>query len=70
MSSRWLYDTNGRTKYYQQGQHLYDAATNQYALYQDGKYFYEIVGNKSVYYTTDEERWLYTMDGKATLYYG
>ena len=70
MAYRWLYSFDGSNKaYYQQGQYLYYAKTNQFDYYQSGEYIYPLTdnGRRPVLYIREMN--VYSMDGQALSYY-
>ena len=65
----WLYSTNGKPAYYQNGKYLYsaDKSTCDYYYDDQGKYVYRMNGGGASSYRS--EKWLYTMSGEAKFYY-
>jgi hypothetical protein len=70
MADRWLYTTDGKPAFYQNGKYLYSAYKNQCEYYADdeNKYFYPMDGGGPAFFVNNN--WLYTMSGEASFYYG
>ncbi|WP_353644247.1 hypothetical protein [Mesorhizobium sp. WSM2239] len=68
MAVRWIYDTEGKPAYYQEGQYVY-TQTGTCEFFENGGWWYRMHGGgAAAYYVSNG--WVYTPDGKAVFHYG
>jgi hypothetical protein len=68
VTDSWIYDTAGNACFYQSGESIYDAKTNEYVLYESGGWLYNAKDGAAAYYRSSN--WIYSPDGKAVYYHG
>ena len=68
--TRWLYSTDGKPAYYQNGKYLYSAGSSacEYYCSEDENYIYKMAGSTVAFHRSG--KWLYTMSGEPAFYYG
>ena len=68
MAVRWIYDTEGKSAYYQEGQRIYAPQTGICEFCENGGWWYRMQGSGvAAYYVKDDQ--VFTPDGRPAFHY-
>jgi hypothetical protein len=67
MAIRWIYDTEGKPAYYQEGQRIYALQTATCEFCENGGWWYQMERGAAAYYVKDDQ--VFTPDGRPAFHY-
>jgi hypothetical protein len=68
MADRWLYSTDGKPAFHQQGRYLCSADSHTCHFYESSGWFYSMKDHKPAFY--ESNGWLYTPQRQTAYHYG
>jgi hypothetical protein len=68
LAVRWIYGTDGKPAYYQEGQYVYAQQTGICEFFENDGWWYQMQGRGAAAYYVSSG-WVYTPDGKGVFHY-
>jgi hypothetical protein len=67
MADRWMYDKDGKPRFYQNGKYFYSAETHECEYYEQEGYIYSFKGTGAVFFV--REKWWHAIENGTASYF-